>query len=100
MRSKIRATGRAQVAIVAVATAILLAMTGCGKEDEQAASTEEVNDGSSADAATTETGSDFASAVDEGDEEPEPIEVQIGRLIVDVPGYYVAEENNTADAAS
>lgn len=103
MRSKIRATGRAQVAIVAVATAILLAMTGCGKEDEQAASTtewEEVDDESSADAGTMETGSDFASVVDDSDEEPEPIEVQIGRLIVDVPGYYVAEENNTADAAS
>lgn len=103
MRSKIRATGRAQVAIVAAATAVVLAMTGCGKEDEQAASTtewEEVDDESSADAVATETGSDFASVVDDSGDEPEPIEVQIGRLIVDVPGYYVAEENNTADAAS
>lgn len=75
--------------MVAVTTAIVLSMTGCGNEDEQAASTEwEKVDNRSVDAATTETGADFASVVDEGDEDPEPIEVQIGRLIVDMPGCY------------
>lgn len=102
MKNTTRVCGRVRIITTAVASAMMLTMTGCGKEEEPVSSSgwEKIDDGSATESGTTEMETDAVSAGDDGDQELEPIEIQVGRLIVDVPGYYVAGEDNTADAAT
>lgn len=103
MRSMTRAAATLRLTALAVAAAMMVTLTGCGKDEDETTSSgwERIDDGDTADteaeeSATADTeaeeraaGSDFAETTSEN-----TTQVQIGRLILDVPEYYVVEQES------
>lgn len=93
MRNKIMAQGGIRVTAIAVVAGMLVAVAGCGKEEEPVTSSgwESIDDGSVADTEAEEapSGTDFATTSNE-----DATQIQVGRLMLEVPGYYMVEQDS------
>lgn len=93
MRSMTRAAATLRLTALAVAAAMIVTLTGCGKDEDETTSSgwERIEDGDTTDTETGESsaGSDFAETTSEN-----TTQVQIGRLILEVPEYYVLDQQS------
>lgn len=100
-RISITAIRKAGTSIV-LAAAITCAAAGCGKssDDSSSAASAVSTAETSGDAASSDTGtgSDFANVVteDSSDSDPEPTELEVGSLTLQIPGYYSLDSDNSS----